>query len=207
MRKAFLGLFLTTVSLAAQPIGVGIKAGLPFNDAFDVANSGTPRYATDSKLWIVGPQLELRLPAGLAIELDALYTKVNFSSIGSAAGSIGGSVVDGSSWEFPLMLKYKFGGANAGVAAVRPFVGAGASFRRLWDIGEITDFIAGQSNGGSDTAKGFVIGGGVEIRALFVRISPEIRYTRWGTENLLQGLGNVFSLNRNQAQFLVGFSF
>ena len=54
----------------------------------------------------------------------------------------------------------------------------------------------------------FVAGGGIEFKLLFVRISPEIRFTRWGSDNLTSGLANVIlKANRNQGQFLVGFSF
>ena len=99
-----------------------MKVGAPFTQAFNTGSSGSTSYTSDTKRYIVGPQVELRLPAGLGIELDALYTKLNFSSAGGTTGSIVNAATDATSWEFPLLLKYKFGGANAGVAAVRPFV-------------------------------------------------------------------------------------
>ena len=52
-----------------------------------------------------------------------------------------------------------------------------------------------------------MIGGGLEIRALFLRISPEFRFTRWGTANFREGISNLLETNRNQGQFLVGFHF
>lgn len=204
-----LPLFLVTVSFAsAGPLGGGIKLGLPLTDTFDIAGSANRFVTAKTKKYIVGPQVELRLPAGLAIEFNALYTRTDFSGVGGIAGSILNSVVDADSWEYPLLLKYTFGGANAGVAAVRPFVDAGASFRRRSDLTSIGRFITGSSgNDDNDLGKGFVIGGGVEIKALFLRISPEVRFTRWGVDSLREGFGGVLRTNRNQGQVLVGISF
>jgi hypothetical protein len=49
-----------------------------------------------------------------------------------------------------------------------------------------------------------VIGGGVKIHALFLRISPEIRYTRWTSPHFSSYLLNS---NQNQAEFLLGITF
>ena len=74
------------------------------------------------------------------------------------------------------------------------------------------------------TVTGFVAGFGVDIHLLFLHISPEIRYTRWGSQQFVTpvfaliapgvGLGNVspalpgtIQSNQNQAEFLVGFTF
>jgi opacity protein-like surface antigen len=214
MIKTFILLFVCMASALAQPIGFGLKVGAPFTQAFKTGASGSTSYDSDTKRYIIGPQVELRLPAGLGIELDALYTKLNFSSVGGTAGSVVNAATDATAWEFPLLLKYKFGGANAGLAAVRPFVDTGASFRRLTGISQVRNFITGNSQETSSPAElqdknstGFVIGGGVEIRALFIRISPEVRFTRWGTSNFREGISNLLETNRNQAQFLVGISF
>jgi hypothetical protein len=59
------------------------------------------------------------------------------------------------------------------------------------------------------------MGGGVEIHLLLVRISPEIRYTRWGTQQfngifpagVASGIAGSLTSNQNQAEFLVGFTF
>jgi opacity protein-like surface antigen len=214
MTKTLSLLFVCAAAAMAQPIGVGLKVGLPLTDAFETASGPSSSYTSDTKRYIIGPQIELRLPAGFAIELDALYTKLNFSSVGSVAGSVVDAATDADSWEFPLLLKKKFGGANAGVAAVRPFVATGAAFRRLTSIRQVRNFITGNSQETSTpdelrnkNATGFVIGGGLEIRALFLRISPEVRFTRWGTSNFREGVSNLLETNRNQGQFLVGFHF
>jgi hypothetical protein len=207
-------LFVFAAASLAQPIGVGLKVGLPLTEAFDTATGPSSSYTSDTKRYIIGPQIELRLPAGFAIELDALYTKLKFNSVGGVAGSVVNAATDADSWEFPLLLKKKFGGANAGVAAVRPFVATGAAFRRLTSVRQVRNFITGSPQQTSNptelqdrNATGFVIGGGVEIRALFLRISPEVRFTRWGTSNFREGISNLLETNRNQGQFLVGFHF
>jgi len=53
---------------------------------------------------------------------------------------------------------------------------------------------------------GFVIGGGVDIKLLLLRVSPEIRYTRWGQDAAVNSFPGAIS-NVNQAEFLVGLSF
>ncbi len=202
MTKTLALLFVCALTSLAQPIGVGVKIGVPFNGTFkDIGN-----FNSDTKRYIVGPSLELRLPAGLAIEGSALYNRVNLSGPLAATGSVIGGLVDTDSWEFPVLLKKKFGGTNAGVAAIRPFVGAGASFRYLSGLGDLPNYITGRGAVDKNNT-GFVVGGGVEFRALFLKISPEIRYTRWGSESFISGFGNIWKFNQNQGQFLVGISF
>lgn len=204
MMKTYLLLLLASITSFAQ-IGVGVKGGLPLTDIFE---SETASAVVDAERYIVGPMIEIRLPAGLAIEGNALYTKANLSSIGGVAGTVFTSAFDTNAWEFPVLLKKKFGGANAIAGSVRPYIGAGASFRRLTGLTDLGAFITGNQQGTVDRNNtGFVIGGGVEIRALFLRIAPEVRFTRWGTDHFTEGLANIFKTNRNQGQFLVGLYF
>ena len=56
------------------------------------------------------------------------------------------------------------------------------------------------------TTTGFVISGGIDIKALIIHIAPEIRYTRWGARHFLDPNGGLSS-NQNQAEFLVGITF
>jgi opacity protein-like surface antigen len=214
MIKTILFIFVSAAAAFSQPIGFGLKVGLPLTEAFNTSAGPAGSYTSDTKRYIIGPQIELRLPAGLGIEFDALYTKLNFSSVSGAAGSVVNAATDADAWEFPLLLKYKFGGANAIAASVRPFVTTGASFRRLTGVSQIKNFVTGNSQNTSNpdelqdkNSTGFVIGGGLEIRALFLRISPEFRFTRWGTANFREGVSHLLETNQNQGQFLVGFHF
>jgi hypothetical protein len=57
-----------------------------------------------------------------------------------------------------------------------------------------------------NTTMGFVVGGGVDIHAVFLHISPEIRFTRWNATQISDSLGLLHS-NLNQGEFLVGITF
>lgn len=79
MRHLTLG-FLLTACLAvsglaeeSSPIGIGVKGGVPLNDAFVVRATNPVDYIADTHRYTLGPYVELRLPAGFGIELDALY--------------------------------------------------------------------------------------------------------------------------------------
>lgn len=168
----------------AQPLGTGIKLGVPATDAFDVVPIPTfSPFNADQRPFVFGPYLELRLPAKLAIELDALYRSFSFRT--QAGNESGGA------WEFPLLLKYR---TRNGL--VRPYLEGGASFNRLTDI----KFSAIKNR----TAAGFVLGGGIEFNALLIKIAPEIRYTRYGRPNFE---GGTLESNQNQLTVLLGIGF
>lgn len=208
IRALLLFSFCSAVGFA-QPLGFGIKGGLPLNDLFDTRGGvQASAFNTETKRYIFGPTVELRLPAGFAIEADALYSRAKFSSPLSAAGSLAGSVIDAANWEFPVVAKKKFRGSDVIAASVRPYVEAGASFRRISGIRNLPAFLSGNRGGEVDTQNtGFVAGAGIEFRVLNIRVSPELRWTRWGSGHFTEGLANIFKANRNQAQFLVGLSF
>jgi opacity protein-like surface antigen len=204
MTKTLLLTFVFVGSALAQPIGFGVKGGWRLTDHFE---GQAPQVESSSGDYIIGPMVELRLPAGFAIEFDALYSRVNFSSL-SATGGTFANLFDTGSWEFPLLLKYKFGGANVGVAAARPYIAAGANFRRISDLPNVVDFVTGSNGAETDTGNtGFTFGGGVEFRALFIKISPEVRFTHWGQDNFLGGAAQIFKTKRNQGQLLIGLNF
>ena len=53
---------------------------------------------------------------------------------------------------------------------------------------------------------GVVLGAGVDIHAIVMHISPEVRFTRWNSAQISDTAG-LLNSNRNQAEFLVGFTF
>jgi hypothetical protein len=55
------------------------------------------------------------------------------------------------------------------------------------------------------TVAGFVTGAGVDIHLLFLDLSPEIRYTRWGAQQFVSPYGGLSS-NQNQLEFLLGIT-
>lgn len=184
MNKTLLGLFVFAGLAAAQPLGAGLKLGVPATDAFDVfpVPNFTPLNA-DARPFTFGPFVELRLPANMAIEVDALYRSYQFRT---TAGGL-----DTNSWEFPVLVKHRFASG-----LIRPYFDVGASFSRISDINLST--LKHRSN------YGFVLGGGFDINALLIKFSPEIRYTAWGFK-AFEGTG--IESNRNQLTVLFGIGF
>lgn len=191
--KTFITVLVLAAAAHAQPFGFGVKGGAPLNEAFDVANGRKP--FSDTTRFIVGGMAELRLPLGFAVEGDILYTRFHFSSDNLLASIPRSS---SNAWEFPIVVKYKF----SGLGPVRPYVEAGPNFRKIQSVLRV---LPKQIN--DDTGKGIVFGAGVELKLLFVRISPELRYTHWGTQRFLDAANVPFSTVQSQGQFLVGFSF
>jgi hypothetical protein len=206
-------LLLTAVCAPAQiGFGFGIKAGVPLTDFVEVAQSPNFGFNTDTQRYIVGPTVELRLPFGLGVEFDALYRKLNYEGTGTLLDVLTNNKTTGNAWEFPLLLKYRLPGT-----LLRPYIDAGVAWDTLTGVkqsivrtirsGQITTLITDDpAELQNKTTRGFVIGGGVEVHILFLRISPEIRYTRWESQHFADPAGLLQS-NRNQAEFLLGFTF
>jgi hypothetical protein len=165
----------------AQSISVGLRGGVPLSDAFEVF-PGRFSFRNLPHRWTAGPTLEVRLPFSLGVTFDALYSRVEYERIDSPGRETGGQ------WEFPLMLRFR-----SGAGPVHPFVAGGGSFNKLTDISTPTSSVAG-----------VVVGAGVEVKVPFVRITPEIRYTRRLSDQLnIEGLRS----NRNEFVFLTGITF
>ena len=199
-------LFLcSAASIVAQTFSAGIKAGVPLTDFVSATHNGTFDYTSPNQHYIVGGTAELRLPLGFAIEFDALYRHLRYSASGNLAGVLTtslSSTTTAGNWEFPLLLKYRFP-----FPVVRPYVDGGVAWDTL--TGLKTTIAQGAANPfavKNNGATGFVLGTGIDIHAVFVHISPEIRYTRWFTAPITDVTG-VLQSSQNQAEFLVGFTF
>jgi opacity protein-like surface antigen len=212
MMKGLLVLCLASCSaFAAGPFSVGIKAGVPLTDFFNTIDQAPSFTLTSSThRYIVGPTAELKLPLGFSFEVDALYRRFNYNTNFSLADVFTNNRTTGNAWEFPLLAKYRF--ANP---LIKPYVSAGVAFDTLSGIKQTTSILSGRpaTSSTSNPAElqnsnttGFVIGAGLDIHAIVLHISPEIRYTRWGSAHF--SIPNVSTLsNQNQAEFLVGFTF
>jgi hypothetical protein len=179
----------------AQHFSVGIVGGVPLTDGLsDVSQAETglvTRTFSDSKLYIVGAMVEVRLPLGIAIEADGLYRPINSAmDVQVIPGPVYHYSENVATWEFPILGKYRF----TFLPVLKPFVEAGPSFRTT---GSGLSWVSG---------KGVTAGVGVEIKVLKLRISPEIRYTRWGADAVPRAYLAPPS-KQDQAEFLVGFSF
>ena len=182
--QTFLCSFVFIGAAYAQPVVAGLKIGVPFSDAFQ--NSGFPSITAltaSSNAYTLGPFVEVRLPLNLSLEADALYRGLKFTNItGTATTGV---------WDFPVVAKYKFL-----KGPIRPYVEGGLDFSHLSDV---KNFVTANHTSNF----GVALGAGVEIRALVMRISPEIR---WEGDALQNFTGTVNS-NRNQLAFLVGIGF
>ena len=186
----FVSAILAPFSAFAQspfPLSIGIKGGSALTDAFSdrSATVGATTFRTYSpqKDYIVGPMLELHLPMGVSAEADALYRPLHLQTLPAGAGTV-------NSWEFPILVKY-----HLGFPIVKPFIEAGPSFRHVSEFPGDSPHLS---------TKGLAAGVGVEVKALFVRVAPEFRYTHWGSDSNVSAFANSHS---NQLEFLVGISF
>jgi hypothetical protein len=176
----------------SQPFSAGLKVGLPMTDFLNTVNGVT---SSTTNRYIVGPMVELRLPAGLGVELDALYRHFDYTNIvGSTANAVT-STGHAGAWEFPLLAKYKFPSRIA-----RPYVEAGVAWDRLAGV---TNAVGITSQ--NDTVMGAVIGAGLDIHAIVIHIAPELRYTRWTSQHF--NVSGVLHSSQDQAEFLVGITF
>ena len=215
------------------PVSIGAKAGVPLSDSFDARSSGicTPtaaacsilNYSAKTKRFTFGPSVELRLPHGFGVEFDALYNRLNYDSYFFAMTPSSGqrsyfTSTRADRWNFPLLVKWRHN-----VRGIRPFIDGGITFDHISGVrsnfaNAFRDIVGppSQDNGTSDTAaeltnadsRGFVAGGGIDFRARrFLHLTPEIRYTRWFSENFNRAFVNLFSTNLNETTFLLGISF
>ncbi len=214
MRLAMLAA-LCAVCASGQSLSLGVKAGTPLNNAFRTRSSFG--YFADRQSYTVGPMAELHLPFRLSVELDALYKPLEYGSETTTGESpnveFTSMSTTGRSLEFPLLLKY-----HAWDGPVKPYIGAGLSWRRVGGLKQIaittgqTVGLLGRKETDSPTeldnswTTGIAFSGGVELHLLMLRVSPELRYTRWGTTSFKSAAGGLLSQS-NQAEFLIGVTF
>jgi len=171
--------------LCAQPFSAGLKVGAPFTDAISIPGGGPIDTTINDNHYIIGPYGEVRLPGGFSVEIDALYRSFSSSYRGEPQ-------VTGGNWEFPVLAKYKL--LKSG--PVKPYIEGGLLLSHLTG----SDFnVAHASN------YGITLGAGIEIHALFLRISPEIRYDGFFLHDFTSN--SFVQSNRNQAMVLVGIGF
>ena len=212
MKRALIVCLAMAGASFAQPVSVGVKAGVPLTDFVDAAKGNQSAYFTNTKRYTVGGTIELHLPARFSIEFDALYKRFGFDGQFVSAGSTTLTGTRGNSWEFPLLAKFElFPGP------VRPFVDAGVSIRHITGIKQVRQVISAGTFSSVEvnnppefnkaTDLGLAFGAGISLKLGRVRISPELRFTRWGGENLRDPVNALLHTHRNQGDFLLGFTF
>lgn len=191
-----------------QELAVGVIGGAMATD--DLTGAGA---TSVSKRYAVGPALEIGLPLQLEIEVDALYRREGYQA--SFDGQLSSVFADerANSWEFPIVLKYRFQSPVA-----RPFVEAGYAPRVIH--GSISSngfddlppsglqYYASRAGTNWPISHGIVVGGGVQIAIGRLHLSPELRYTRW-SNNAISGYyddGPSWQSTQNQVDVLLGVS-
>jgi len=187
-----------------QRFSYGVKGGVSVTDP-DRINPD------ESKRYVIGGTVEYRLWGGFAAEADFLYRRNGYSfaysyilSSPNGEGAAPPSIVNRSRlniFELPVLGKYYFRKDTN----VQPFVLTGYSFRKALehDNSSVTTqgtIVQGKSSYWTPLDIGASFGAGLRWRAGRVALSPEIRYTEWGS-----------SLNRGvpkrQASVLFGITF
>jgi hypothetical protein len=160
------------------------------------------------KRYTVGPTVEVRLPFGFRFEADALYRRVRQDTFAGPAptGNITVTGMRSNVWEVPLLLKRPF----VRERKLAPFVSGGATLRHIGDFA--VDMLTIPTFPGFSAIRqqftqasnepvhaGITVAGGLRMKARFLRIEPELRYTHWTSKHLLA--------TQEQLDLLVGFSF
>lgn len=179
MRKLCLlfALVLAAVSsVPAQWLSVGVLGGIRLTEGF--------QYLPDeSRTYDMGGSVEFRLPAGFAVEADALYQRVGYSY---ALIDYAGTPVTAYSYrergnlsEFPLLGKYYF----------RPVQSPGSrSLERVRVPDCLSHAEYSPSNAGGvsnlnfrlNVETGAAIAAGIRFQLGPVVLLPQARYTYWG---------------------------
>jgi opacity protein-like surface antigen len=186
---------------------VGVRAGVPITDAFDTVRGNEAGYFTNTKRYTVGPTIEFNFPWRLSARVDALYKRLGYEYQQTVPGSVSSRTV-ANSWEFPATLKWE-----VIPGPIRPFVDTGVSVRHISGISQIRtvrNAVTDRDNAVEFNKRndvGFVFGGGVAFKFGRVRVSPEFRYVRWGSETFRDPVRTLLRTNRNQGDFLLGVTF
>jgi hypothetical protein len=173
MRAQTLALFAGSVFICpgfAQTTSFDLIGGTNLTDGYGTFSiptqylgGGAFVYSSGPRNFIVGPKIEVNLPAGFSIEADALHrnlqTSIRFIRYGFPSSPA--TLLTQTPWEFPLLVKYRFS-----FLGVHPFVLSGLSFRPA-------------GNGTGLGHVGITAGGGVQFAIRSLSISPQARYTHW----------------------------
>lgn len=209
MRKSALFIiFLTCLAPAsAQLLQFGVTAGVPI----DPGSS----FQDQSRRYVVGPSVELRLPWRFAVEFDALYRRVGYSSTFYSTVDPSTGVMlpnntfytntyrfHANAWEFPLLGKLYLRDRKAAWAA---YISLGVSPQKQWVTSGFSTndpnsrLYNGDLNFATQTHAAGVGALGVRINAETLAVLPELRYAYAGR--------NSGYLPHNQLSFLVGLRF
>lgn len=189
--------------VCAQRVAVGGEAGVPVTAS--IARPRSPRVDPATYRLVGGPALDLSIAGPLSVRFNALYQRVSFRQ--EAFGRyILASKTTGDLWQFPILLKCRIPAGEWD-----PFITAGPSFqvatritRSSMSPSSPTPYVDHPEPEHRAIA-GFAAGAGVDLKRGRLRISPEVRYTRWSTQTILTDINRV-GTKLDQLQVLVGIT-
>ena len=192
----------------SQPLTVAVEGGVRLG-----GDAGDPRIydphvdPSNSKPYLVGPAIEVRLPWRFALEAGALYSRLGNTLYIPLIANESLIRTVANSWEFPLLVKYRLPARG-----VHPHVIAGVAPRRAGGTTNVIHYgyypgdVTFSSAGWHARDHAFVGGAGVEVKLWRLRIAPEIRYLRWAIPASPSPWNTAYYLRvpQNEAQVLVG---
>ena len=204
MRLSFALLCLAIPGLP-QPLTIGAEGGVRLTGDPQIYDPIFDR--SNSKPYLVGPMVEVRLPFHFAFEADALYSRLGNTTYIPLIANESDIRTIANSWEFPLLVKYRLP-----VPRVHPYASLGFAPRRA--AGTINTIHYGFYPGDVTFSSvdwhahdhAFVLGGGVGVKLWRIRITTEIRYLRWEVPTTPSSSDAAYYLRvpQNEAQVLLG---
>lgn len=208
-RTAFAVLFAMAAATAQENrFYFGVKSGLLLTDNRESAFRAGRGATFDSRLgqnrFSIGPSAEVALPGRLRLESGFLYRRFWRSETVSTGPAFWQTeLIRGSRWEVPLVLSRGWGARR-----VRPFLGAGGVWSHVPSPETIVTTYneigpppfspaVTRTRRVSDNTGGVIVTGGLRLRGpARLRLTPEIRFTRWTSGQWLP--------SRNQVDLFLG---
>jgi hypothetical protein len=189
---------LALPAMAQLPLSFGLRGGARLTDFTNTSGDlATGAVTSDDHVYTIGPYAELHLPLGFSLQGELLYTKSGSTLITVTENALSNArQFNFDSFQLPVLLKKRFGPKGN---AFHPFVEAGLANR--YSTG-----LPGTTIGSSTTSgwqEGIVLGAGADVKLLLLRLSGELRWTRYGNISTQ----TVPRLNSNQADLLFGVGF
>ena len=202
----------STTGICQSRIEVGVRGGVPFNDAFQSQlSSGTRTITSDRSRYTVGPTIRTTLTEHLAVQLDALYTHSRYDRVDTpgCVCNVLTSSVHYDRWDFPLLALLESSRPS------RAFIGGGIALHRSNNTFRTTVFspngtvspFSVRAHGGDGKALAIVISSGLRRKVGPVVLEPEIRYSRLRSD-APDSSGSPFEVIRtpNQFEFMLGIT-
>ena len=204
-------LLCSATGICESRIEVGVRGGIPFNEAFQSQiNSPYTILTSDRPRYSVGPTLRAGIGAHLAVQLDVLYTHSRWDSKDAVPGYYGDVLTHSAHydrWNVPVLATF----ATSGRRAV--FIGGGIGFHWATNTFRVTHFsptgmvyhYSGNTGGDDEKPVSIVVTSGFRWRVRSWSLEPEIRYSRIRSD-LRDSYGNSLDVIRtpNQFEFLLG---